>query len=371
MLSSLKEERCGHFAPIMWEEERTLSANSDSTHGKSAGRSPVLRAVRRAAWGVKKAAVGFVKLGKQRFTVMFIPHSEKRVVNFQINTFAIAFIGLVIVGLIVGFFYLSTVFSGSSRLITQKSEALESTEASLEAVREEVAEVAKVAEVFSETLSQTLDGLDISTEDQLSPEDGGGGDLSAFLNVREVAPGEIEEIQELENLATMLEASVRPLEDIRQVIEAQKQLLSDIPNQWPVASGLGRVTMEFGPNIHPVTHQWYLHKGFDIAGAPGVPVVVSANGKVVELGVDPGYGLYVWVRHKYGFRTRYSHLQTVDVSEGEEVFQGQRIGRLGNTGISTGPHLDFQIWLGTDVVDPSAFLKISNEFKRWSGNRIR
>lgn len=348
-----------------------MSANADSTHEKADGHSPVLRVIRRAAWGVRRAAVGIVKLGKQRFTVMFIPHSEKRVVNFQINTFAIAFIGLVVVGLVAGFFYLSTVFSGSSRLISQKSEALESTEASLEAVREEVAEVAKVAEVFSNTLSQTLEGLDLASQDELSPEENAGGDLSAFLNVREVPPGEIEEIQELENLAGMLEASVQPLENIRQLIEAQKQLLSDIPNHWPVSSGLGRVTMEFGPNVHPVTHQWYLHKGFDIAGTPGVPVVASANGKVVELGVDPGYGLYLWVRHKYGFRTRYSHLQSVDVSEGEEVFQGQRLGRLGNTGISTGPHLDFQIWLGTDVVDPSAFLKISNDFKRWSGSRIR
>lgn len=348
-----------------------MPANADSTHDRSAGRSPVLRFVQYAAGGVKRIATGVVKLGKQRFTVMFIPHSEKRVVNFQINTFAIAFIGLVIVGLIVGFFYLSTVFSGSSRLITQKAEALDTTEASLEAVREEVAEVSKVAEVFSESLSQTLDGLDLASQDQLSSEEDAGGDLSAFLNVREVAPNEIEEIQELENLASMLEASVRPLGDIRQVLEAQKQLLSDIPNSWPLESGLGRVTMEFGPNIHPVTHQWYLHKGFDIAGAPGTPVIASANGKVVELGVDPGYGLYMWVRHKYGFRTRYSHLQSVDVSEGDEVYQGQRVGRLGSTGISTGPHLDFQIWLGTDVVDPSAFLKISNNFKRWSGNRIR
>ncbi|MFW6329546.1 MAG: M23 family metallopeptidase, partial [Alkalispirochaetaceae bacterium] len=57
------------------------------------------------------------------------------------------------------------------------------------------------------------------------------------------------------------------------------------------------------------------------------------------------------------------------VSEGDDVVQGQVIGTLGNTGISTGPHLDFQIWLGTDVVDPAAFLKISNDWQRWSGNR--
>ncbi len=352
--------------PIMREEEHLLSENTDSTHGNTTGHSPVSKFVRRVARGIKRAATGFVKLGRQRFTVMFIPHSEKRVVNFQINTFAIAFIGLVIVGLVAGFFYLSTLSSGASRLMSQRTEALESTEASLESIREEVSEVAKVSEVFGDTLTQTLEGLDIASADELSSEDSSGGDLSAFLNVREVSAGELEEIQELENLASMLEASVGPLEDVREVLEAQKELLADIPNQWPVSSGLGRVTMEFGPNVHPITNQWYLHKGIDIAGSPGTPVVASANGKVTELGVDPGFGVYVLVRHKYGFRTRYSHMQNVEVSEGDEVYQGQRLGRLGNTGISTGPHLDFQIWLGTDVIDPSAFLKISNEFKRWS-----
>jgi murein DD-endopeptidase MepM/ murein hydrolase activator NlpD len=129
--------------------------------------------------------------------------------------------------------------------------------------------------------------------------------------------------------------------------------------------------MEFGPNRHPINDQWYLHKGIDIADAVGVPIVAAANGKVTEVGVDPtGYGVYVWIDHKYGFRTRYSHLQRASVSEGQEVHQGETLGTLGNTGLSTGPHLDFIIVLGTDVVDPSAFLKISTpDFKRWMGNR--
>lgn len=347
-----------------------MSGSSDSTQAETTTHSPLSKLARRLGRAVKRVLVGFVRLGKQRFTVMLIPHSEKRVVNFQINTFAIAFIGILIIGVLVGFFYLSTMFSGSSRLISQRSQELESTEASLEAVREEVAEVSKAADVFGGQLTDTLRSLDLSSEDALSSEDGGTGDLSSFLDVQEVEPGEIRELQELRGLAGMLEASVRPLEDIRDVLDSQKELLADLPHHWPVASGLGRVTMEFGPNIHPVTSQWYLHKGFDIAGTLGTPVIASANGKVVELGVDPGYGLYVWVRHKYGFRTRYSHLQTVDVAEGDEVYQGQRVGRLGDSGISTGPHLDFQIWLGTDVVDPSAFLKISSEFKRWSRDRI-
>ena len=119
-----------------------MSENTDSTQGKTTGHSPVSKFIWHIGRGIKRGATGFVKLGKQRFTVMFIPHSEKRVVNFQINVFTIAFIGLLSVSLVGGFFYLSTISSGSSRLISQKSEALESTEASLESIREEVAEVA-------------------------------------------------------------------------------------------------------------------------------------------------------------------------------------------------------------------------------------
>ena len=63
----------------------------------------------------------------------------------------------------------------------------------------------------------------------------------------------------------------------------------------------------------------------------------SANGKVLETGYNPsGYGNFVLIRHKYGFRTRYAHLQNIYVSEGQEVVQGGIIGTLGNTGISTG-----------------------------------
>ncbi len=316
----------------------------------------------------KRIVRGVVSAGKQRFTVMFIPHTEKRVINFQINAVTIAAFTVLLVLLVSGFFYLSTAFTGSARLMNEQSESLEQTEASLEAVLDELQEVVQVADLFDQTLSGTIQSLGLGNGDAIT-EEASGGDLSAFLDVQEISPGELREIQELRTLSQTMRSSIEPLNQIREVLQSQEDLLKDIPNFWPVVGGRGRVTMEFGPNIHPVTHQWYLHKGFDIADSVGVPVVASANGKAVELGVDPGYGLYVLIRHKYGFRTRYSHLQSITIAEGEDVIQGQRIGTLGNTGISTGPHLDFQIWLGTDVVDPSAFLKISNDFRRWS--RIR
>jgi murein DD-endopeptidase MepM/ murein hydrolase activator NlpD len=304
-----------------------------------------------------------------RFTIMLIPHSDRKVVNFHVNMVTILFVGVLVLAVVGGFFYFSTMYTGSARLISEKSEALEQSEASLESVLDELAEVVKVAETFDQTLAQTLQDLDLGTLEEGESQLAGSGDLASFLDVRSVERDELRELQQLRSMATSLRASVEPLQNIREVLNSQQDLLGDIPNSWPLVAGRGRVTMEFGPNLHPVTAQWYLHKGFDIADSVGVPVVASANGKVVELGFDPGYGMYVWLRHKYGFRTRYSHLQSISVSEGEDVVQGEVLGTLGNTGISTGPHLDFQIWLGTDVVDPAAFLKISNDWHRWSGNR--
>ncbi|MFP4300684.1 MAG: M23 family metallopeptidase [Spirochaetaceae bacterium] len=309
------------------------------------------------------------RLGRMKFTIMLIPHSERKVVNFHVNMVTILFVGALVLAVMGGFFYFSTMYTGSARLITERSEALERSEASLESVLDELAEVVKVADTFDQTLGQTLQDLDMGSLQEGESQLAGSGDLASFLDVRSVERDELRELQQLRTMATNLRASVEPLQNIREVLNSQQDLLGDIPNAWPMVAGRGRVTMEFGPNIHPVTGQWYLHKGFDIADSVGVPVVASANGKVVELGFDPGYGMYVWLRHKYGFRTRYSHLQNISVSEGEEVVQGAVLGTVGNTGISTGPHLDFQIWLGTDVVDPAAFLKISNDWHRWSGNR--
>lgn len=176
---------------------------------------------------------------------------------------------------------------------------------------------------------------------------------------------------EPEYVENILKSAQLSFQNINDLLDSQNGFLSDIPSIWPLRNNHGRVTLEFGPNRHPKTNQWYLHKGIDIAGAYGVEVLASASGKVIEAGYGrSGYGNYVLIRHKYGFRTRYSHLSSIRVEEGQDIVQGGIIGTLGSTGISTGPHLDFQIILGTDVIDPAQFLKISRQqFERWAGNR--
>lgn len=306
----------------------------------------------------------FWRLLTQRFTIMFIPHSDRNVVNFHINALVLLFaVGLfaVVLG---GFIYLSSIHIGTTAIVEQQETKAVASQANLDSVLSEVGNLLSVARSFDEELVDTINNLGIQRPNETAPAAVSRGDLSSFFDIQAVEDGQSREVQELRQLASTLQSAVNPLREIRAVLDSQQAFLTDLPNYWPVANGMGRVTMEFGPNIHPITGQWYLHKGIDIAGAPGLPVVASANGKVVEMGYDPGYGLYVFLRHKYGFRTRYSHMQSIAVTEGQDVVQGDRIGLLGNTGISTGPHLDFIVMLGTDVVDPAVFLKITNSFDR-------
>ncbi|MFW5683558.1 MAG: M23 family metallopeptidase, partial [Spirochaetota bacterium] len=334
-------------------------------------RQPISARFRAALRAIGAFLRRVVRSGKQRFTIMFIPHSEKRVFNLQLNTFALLFVGVLATAVLGGFFYLATAFTGTERLADETGSRLREAEASLEQVRQEVGEFLQVYDDFEQTLANTLQRLDIdSAEDSGTPS--AGGDLASMLNLEEVGEGDMREILDLERVVASLRASMGPLSEISEVLDLHKQLLSDIPNFWPVLNGLGYVTMEFGPNIHPIQGIWYMHKGIDIAYYPGTPIVSAANGIVTDAGFDniSGYGGFVEIDHNYGFKTKYGHMTAVNVNEGDQVVQGQRIGTMGNTGMSTGTHLDFQIWIGTENIDPAYFLKLSKpDFNRRTRNR--
>jgi murein DD-endopeptidase MepM/ murein hydrolase activator NlpD len=95
------------------------------------------------------------------------------------------------------------------------------------------------------------------------------------------------------------------------------------------------------------------HEGVDIAAPQGTGVYVSAEGAVQRTGYDPaGYGRFVEIRHPNGMSTLYGHLSRVDVASGEKVETGARIGLVGSTGRSTGPHLHFEVRRGDRQVNP-------------------
>lgn len=118
----------------------------------------------------------------------------------------------------------------------------------------------------------------------------------------------------------------------------------------------GRLSSGFGRRTAPKRGASTYHKGVDWATATGTTVVASSGGTVAKAGWGSGYGYVVYINHPDGRQTRYGHLSKVLVSAGQTVSQGQKIALSGNTGVSTGPHLHFEILIGGTQVNPLNYL---------------
>lgn len=127
---------------------------------------------------------------------------------------------------------------------------------------------------------------------------------------------------------------------------------------WP-APGVSRITSAFGPRKSPGGVGSTNHKGIDIGTPTGTTVVASDGGTVIHAdnGYNGGYGKLVKIQHDNGYETRYAHLSSISVTKGQKVSKGQTIGKSGNTGNSTGPHLHFEIRKDGDAKNPSNYVK--------------
>lgn len=119
----------------------------------------------------------------------------------------------------------------------------------------------------------------------------------------------------------------------------------------------GRLSSPFGRRSAPKKGASTYHKGIDWAIPTGSAVVASCGGTVVRAGWGSGYGYVVYINHEDGRQTRYGHLSKVLVKTGEKVKQGERIALSGNTGVSTGPHLHFEILINGKQVNPAKYME--------------
>lgn len=113
-----------------------------------------------------------------------------------------------------------------------------------------------------------------------------------------------------------------------------------------------RLSSGFGMRLHPILGYSRMHKGVDFAAASGTPILAAATGRVEFAGWNRGYGKFVKINHGNGFASGYAHMSGFKVSPGQRVVQGQVIGYVGSTGMSTGPHLHYELYRGGQAVDP-------------------
>jgi len=156
-----------------------------------------------------------------------------------------------------------------------------------------------------------------------------------------------------------LEAKTAKLEHEMRMYESFLRFHGVRPSIWPV---FGKLESGVGGRRNPFGGRGFeFHEGQDIDALYGTPVQVAAGGKVTIAGWQRGYGNVVYVDHGNGLSTRYGHLSEIDVTVGQTVTQGQRIGLVGSTGRSTGPHLHYEVRINNQPVDPKPYLPGANK----------
>jgi len=121
----------------------------------------------------------------------------------------------------------------------------------------------------------------------------------------------------------------------------------------------GRFSSKFGPRVHPITGQSRMHSGIDLAAPSGTPIAAAPAGTLTHSGPRGGYGNLVIISHPDGSETRYAHNEANLVTAGQSVAAGEQIARVGSTGMSTGPHLHFEVRRDGEAVDPAPLLGLS------------
>lgn len=154
---------------------------------------------------------------------------------------------------------------------------------------------------------------------------------------------------------------VQDIEKIMLSVAETKALFDGIPNGDPTG-GKGRISDHYGYRTHPVLHHKQMHAGLDFAMPIGTPIYATANGVVLSAGIQPGYGHMVEIRHNFGFGTRYGHLNgKYAVKQGDFVRKGDIIAYSGNSGLSTGPHLHYEIRFISKPLNPINFVNWKQE----------
>ena len=310
-------------------------------------------------WVVSKIGSFFAAIFRflsRRYTIVMVPHSEKKVFNFHVSVIGIVLTFLVIFG-IAGTFFWYSAFSGLKRgSLAEWNSELKDAQVNLEQLRNEVSQLSRAARGFEAVLSSTLINIgSVPGEiDFTAP-----SDRSSFFNLSR-NNDIVKEVNDIRHLAVYLSSAVEPVKEIGSILDSQSAILSEIPSIWPIRGGTPHITAQFGINRDPFTGAPHMHTGIDLSTYRyGDPVVATADGQIAYMGYEPGgFGNYVIIRHQHGFYTRYAHLHQFRGEIGQQVKQGDIIGYIGNTGRSTGPHLHYEVHIGSDVVNPLKYLNI-------------
>lgn len=332
--------------------------------------------------------------GHKRFTVIIVPRSDQRTLNFSVPTLAVP----IVVGLLLVCVAAATVLTLSVKQaranVDQRSSALkvmrrvnaeqkiqiEVMAIKSQAMAADIDRIRSLDQQVRELLGTPLQeaapvaAVRSTTEPIIQPAGGEKADenvapqVDALIN-RRAAP-QVDRASIDRSRATLMEALTtsdrldqlkselsRRLPELvaaKGKIEDRLDYLAHRPTGWPA---WGDITSWFGWRPSPFGWGGDDHPGIDIAVDIGTPVEATADGTVIWVGRDGSYGRLVILDHGYGFRTYYAHLSSYEVEVGDKVKRGTIVAYSGNTGLSTGPHLHYEVRLWGKATDPEPYME--------------
>jgi len=184
----------------------------------------------------------------------------------------------------------------------------------------------------------------------------GGADRYADIKEKNVLQEEIILTlhEKIDLLRRKLYIESKSQDEVVEKAEKKEKLFAAIPAIQPVANKqLIALASGFGFRVHPIYKVKKLHTGIDFAASIGTPIYATADGKIIEVSVKfSGYGKMVEIDHGFGYHTRYAHMHDFAVRQGQTVKRGDLIGYVGNTGLSTAPHLHYEVLLNGSHINP-------------------
>jgi murein DD-endopeptidase MepM/ murein hydrolase activator NlpD len=313
----------------------------------------------------------------RRWTIMIVPHGTSASRSYELGERGLrAVLGAVAVLALVVALAAAVLFTPwatpSARLAARENARLKSELAAIDVRLKTLIDTITSIERQDQRI-RTLAGIDPdSTGDVAAKEVSGLGagtapptTLSTLQGPREVPPrfaskpflgrlgfgGARPDLDRMIRRATELSASFRAVSD---TLQRNVERMANLPSIMPTA---GWLTSQFSKSrFHPILHTSRAHEGIDVVAPMGAPIVAPAAGRVIKAERESGYGLMVQIDHGNGLVTTYAHILRIAVSVGQRVTRGQLIATVGNSGLTTGPHLHYEIQLHGKPVDPLTFV---------------
>ncbi len=160
-------------------------------------------------------------------------------------------------------------------------------------------------------------------------------------------------LKRIDRISRQLYVQSKSYDEVFEMAKNKADMLASIPAIVPLEKGTERLVSGFGYRIHPIYKTMRMHTGVDFTAPTGTPIYATGNGvvKIAEMNRH-GYGRMVVIDHGYGYETVYAHMNKIKVKRGQEIKRGEIIGLVGNTGVSTAPHLHYEVVRNGRKVNP-------------------